>query len=155
MKDTTSCSNSGGLILTVLMAISLLLTGCTNNPTMTEAETYFQVKAEQTKYDLYKERIKDSKARLTEVLPELLTNQQEPPPSRLGALTAFLEHNDCTDAQLSFQAKMNCYRVTRVLLINTTRELDRTDVKLYAGQRTVTQLVDNINMLIDSLDTPK
>lgn len=89
------------------------------------------------------------------MLPELLVYDKEMPPSRLGSLTTFLAENDCTDKQLSLQVKENCYRVTRVLLINTARELDKTSVTLYAGQRTITQLIDNINMLVDSLDAPK
>jgi len=143
------------LTLITLTLFPMILVGCSNNPSISEANTYLQVKSEQTKLDLFRDRVVASKDQLTEVPPGLLTDQTEPPPSLLGELTDFLEQNDCTDKQLSFQSKMNCYRVTRVKLINATRDLDRTRVQLYAGQRTVTQLVDNMKMLIEALDDTK
>ncbi|HFT2124543.1 TPA: hypothetical protein RG892_000307 [Pseudomonas aeruginosa] len=42
-----------------------------------------------------------------------------------------------------------------MLLINTTRALDDSNMKLYASQRTISQLIDNINVLIESLALPE
>lgn len=83
--------------------------------------------------------------------PGLITTATVPPPSLLSKLGAFLEANDCTDPQLSKESKEACYRVTRVLLINATRKLDETNTDLYVGQRTVTQLVQTINDLVEAL----
>lgn len=146
---------------TALMCKALLLflaLGCLaacSGTTISEADTYLQVRAQQIQLDSYKNQVKAAQAGLTEVLPELRNPPAEMPESHLSSLTTFLLANDCTDKQLSLQVKENCYRVTRVLLINTTRELDRNSVTLYAGQRTIAQLISNIDMLIDSLDTPK
>lgn len=84
-----------------------------------------------------------------------MTTATEPPPKYLSKLAEYLEANDCTDAQLSSKSRESCYRVTRVLLINTTRRLDETNSTLYVGQRTVTQMVQTINELVDALNDTK
>jgi len=131
---------------------AVLLTGCSNGPSIKEGDTYLQVRAQQIQLDSYRNQAKAAQAGLTEVIPELKSYPAEMPPSHLNSLIGFLEANDCTEPQLSLQVKENCYRVTRVLLINATRELDKTSATLYAGQRTIAQLIDNINMLVNSLD---
>jgi hypothetical protein len=55
---------------------------------------------------------------------------------------------------MSGNLKDNCYKVTRVKLINTTRALDEANANIYAGQVTVNQLISNINVLVDSLGQP-
>jgi len=140
--------------LAVLLLVAVSLTGCSNGPSIKEGDIYLQVRAQQIQLDSYRNQVKAAKGGLTEVIPELRTYPAEMPPGHLSSLISFLEANDCTEPQLSLQVKENCYRVTRVLLINATRELDKTSVTLYAGQRTIAQLIDNINTLVNSLDTP-
>ena len=154
MKVITNYLKNGVLMLTMALAM-LTLQACTHKPTITEADTYLQVRAEQIRQESIRKQLVAAKPQLTQIMPELLNYEKEFPPSRLSELTTFLLENDCTDKQLSQQVKENCYRVTRVMLINKTRELDQTSVTLYVGQRTVTQLVETINSLIDSLGPEK
>jgi hypothetical protein len=65
----------------------------------------------------------------------------------------YLTQNDCT----SFPAavKDQCYKATRVKLIEVTRLLDETKMREYAGQRTIAQLISSIDVLIDGMATPE
>ena len=145
--------NSTVTTLICLLFLSLLA-GCTQQPTISAANTYLQVQAEVVKQNTFRAQVKASRERLTQVLPQLTASSPELPPSNLVSLTTFLLNNDCTKLQRE-EEKDQCYRVTRLLLINTTRALDGANLKAYAGQQTVSQLVDNINALIDGLDEQK
>ena len=136
------------------LALASLL-GCTSQPAISEANTYLQVQGEMVQLNTYKAQVKAAKERLTQVVPQLQNPNPELPPSNLVSLTTFLLENDCTKQQLTAVEKERCYRVTRLLLINTTRALDDANMKAYAGQRTVSQLITNINVLIDGLDEQK
>lgn len=137
----------------ICLPLLILLSACSHHPSVSEADTYLEVKAQQVQLNLYKSQVKASKEQLTSVQPYLRNPPAEMPPSQLGSLTSFLLENDCMTKSTQ-EEKDRCYRVTRIVLISTTRALDDTSAKLYAGQRTVEQLINNINMLVDSLDTP-
>lgn len=94
-------------------------------------------------------QLQSTRERLTQVIPALQNVDPVVPVSFVGDLSTFLEQNDCT--QMSGQIKDQCYIVTRVKLINVTRALDEANANLYAGQKTVTSLRQNIDTLVDSL----
>lgn len=141
-----------GWMLTCL--VSLILAGCSGNPKLSETNSILQVQAEQVRINTYRKQVLAAQERLTQVLPQLKNPPAEMPPSQLSSLTTFLLEYDCLEKP-SREARELCYRVTRVLLINTTRALDDSNMKLYASQRTISQLIDNINVLIESLALPE
>lgn len=74
------------------------------------------------------------------------------PESQLGSLTTFLANNDCST--LPQQAdRVNCYKLTRIKLIEVTRQVDEANATSYAARRTVQQLIDNINTIVDGLSS--
>lgn len=148
MQGMTQRFSALGLTLAFLLVT--LISGCSTSSKVSEGDLYLEVKAKELQIQMLQKQLQAAKPKLTEVLPSLLTSAQEPPPGVMGNLIFFLDNNDCTDKQLSDKAKEACYKVTRVLLINTARELDTTSLTLYAGQRTVTQLVDILSGLIDT-----
>lgn len=89
---------------------------------------------------------------MTQVIPQVQNLTPEMPVSLLAPLTVFLLQNDCT--KFAASVKDQCYKVTRVKLIEVTRLLDEARVNEYAGQKTIVQLIANINVLIDSMGEP-
>lgn len=142
----------GWILLSLLVFPPLV--GCTRQPTISEGELYLQATAEKVQLEAYRKQLLSSRERLTAVLPQLQTLPSEMPPSQLGSLASYLLANDCTEK--SSQAdQLMCWRVMRVVLINTTRALDDSNAKVYAGQRTIAQLVENLNGVIDGLAPPE
>ncbi|MNM37220.1 hypothetical protein D3C81_479460 [compost metagenome] len=131
-----------------------LLVACTQHPSISEADTYLQVQAEKAQLEALRKQLQSSRDRLTAIPPQLLSLPSEMPPSQLGSLASWLLENDCTKKSTQ-EDKDLCYRITRVVLISTTRALDDSNALAYAGQRTAKQLADNINVLIDSLAPPE
>lgn len=144
-------TSSLALILVVL-ATTLTLSGCSHNPTLQESKIYLQAQAQQVQINTYRSQLQSNKKRLTEVIPETQTSATSAPPSLLADLTTFLVQNDCT--KFPSNIKDQCYKVTQVKLIEVTRLLDEARVQTYLSQRTVGQLVTNLNVLIESMGEP-
>lgn len=140
------------VLMLMALAMSLTLSGCTHNPTLQESKIYLQAQAQQVQINSYRSQLQNSKKRLTEVIPEVQTQEVTAPRSLLADLTTFLVQNDCT--KFPTNIKDQCYTVTRAKLVEITRLLDEARVKTYLSQRSVGQLVSNINLLIDSMGEP-
>lgn len=134
----------------LLMVVGLLLiVGCSNNPTVSEGSLYIQTQADRIEYNAYATQLQIMQKQLTEVLPEFQEVTPLPPQSRVGDLTRWLEQNNCLLPGLSPTERVYCYQVTRVYLIQVTKELDKQDTTLWAAKRTIQQLVGNLNKVID------
>lgn len=134
----------------LLMVVGLLLiVGCSNNPTVSEGTQYIQIQADRIEYNAYATRLQIMQKQLTEVVPEFREVAPLPPQSRVGDLTRWLEQNNCLLPGLSPTERVYCYQVTRVYLIQVTKELDEQDTTLWAAKRTIQQLVGNLNKVID------
>ena len=136
-----------------LLILSLMgLTACSHQTTISEGTLYLQAQAQQVQINSYKSQLQATKSKLTQVIPSLQDKNPKPPVSLLGDLTLFLNTHDCS--VLNEGVRDQCYRITRVRLIETTRALDEANANKYAAQKTVNQLVGNINVLVDSLVDP-
>lgn len=127
-----------------------LLSGCAQKTTVSEANTYLQAQSLQTEINSYKTQLQIMKARLTETLPQFQEANPSLPPSQLTALTAYLLDNDCTVGKPA--DKDYCYRLTRVRLIEVTNDLDKAYSDDWAAKKTIRQLIDNINTIVEGLD---
>lgn len=88
---------------------------------------------------------------LTAVAPELdVTNNPKPEPVQTE-LTDFLSQNDCTTAA----DKDACYVRTRLVLIKMSRRIDYLSSRLYVAKSTITNLTNNITVLITEMQTVK
>lgn len=65
----------------------------------------------------------------------------------MSQLNQFLTMNDC----LTTSAKETCYKTTRLLLIATTRELDLTNVQVEGLNKSIDQLIKNIDLIVTEL----
>lgn len=65
----------------------------------------------------------------------------------MSQLNQFLMMNDC----LTTSAKETCYKTTRLLLIATTRELDMTNIQVEGLNKSIDQLIKNIDIIITQL----
>lgn len=65
----------------------------------------------------------------------------------MSQLNQFLMMNDC----LTTPAKETCYKTTRLLLIATTRELDMTNIQVEGLNKSIDQLIKNIDIIITQL----
>lgn len=97
--------------------------------------------------NLYQDSIVNARERLTQVVPLMQDPNPSEPVSRLDDLDSYLEEHNCLKEK-DFQT---CYKLTLLKLINTTNDLDKANERIYAGQVTVNSLINNINVLIDSL----
>lgn len=149
-----SLSNMGWILI-FLVLIPLTLSGCGHQTTISEGNLYLQAQAQQVQINSYKNQLKSTKARLTEVIPQVQaqSDNPEPPKSLLADLTTYLVSNDCTTFPVAI--KDQCYKATRVKLIEITRLLDSARMNEYAGQRTIVQLIASINTLIDGMAEPQ
>ena len=144
---------SSGWILLCLILLPMTLSGCGHKTTISEGNLYLQAQAQQVQINSYKSHLKFAKDQLTQVIPQVQAQSSELPRALLADLTTFLVQNDCTS--LPATVKDQCYKVTRVKLIEITRLLDETRMNEYAGQRTIVQLIATINTLIDTLGEPQ
>jgi len=133
-----------GLLLLLLLSIS----ACSHQTTVSEATTYLQAQALQVEIDSYKNQLAATRTRLTEVLPQFQNASPLPPASLSGDLAAFLASNDC----LTATDKKYCYQLTLMRLIDVTRQLDDASLNNWAAKRTIGQLTDNINTIIEGLE---
>ena len=137
-------------IVLVAILVCLTLTGCSHKTTISEANNYLQIQAQQTLINTYKTQLASTKERLTQIPPEFQEVTQSPPQSRVGDLALFLQNNDC----LAVKEKEYCYKLTRIRLIMVTQELDREADLTWAAKLTIKQLVENINTVIDGITAP-
>ncbi len=137
------------LFQTIMLSVVLFLTGCNNNPTVKEGAQYIQMQADQITYNAYATQLDITQKQLTQVLPEFQEVTPIPPQSRVNDLAAWLENNNCLIPVLSPTDRVQCYQVTRVYLIQKTKELDTQDTTLWAAKRTIQQLVSNMNKIIE------
>lgn len=98
---------------------------------------------------LYQDSIVNARERLTQVVPLLQDPNPTAPVSRLDDVDIYLGKHNCL-VETDFTT---CYKLTMLMLINTTNDLDKANERIYAGQVTVNSLINNINVLIDSLNT--
>lgn len=132
----------------LLLALPLLMLGCSHQTTISEASTYLQAQAIQVEIDSYRMQLERTRADLTAVLPQFQQADPNPPISLAGPLAAFLEDNDCLKAT----DKKYCYQMTVTQLIVTTQTLDQQRLDNWAAQQTIAQLVSNINFIISGLE---
>jgi len=116
---------------------------------MKEADTYLQVQVLKAELDSYRAQLKVNRKGLTEVLPALQEVAPTPPESRAAELSRFLEANDCLSPTVT--DKKYCFQLVRLQLIAVTEQLDKANLETWAAKRTIKQLVDNINVIIDGL----
>jgi len=115
---------------------------------------YLQIQADQVAYSAYATQLQINQKQLTEVLPEFQEVTPIPPQSRVNDLAAWLEQNNCLLPNLSPTERVHCYQVTRVFLIQTTKQLDEQDMTLWAAKKTIKQLIENMNKIIDMAPSP-
>lgn len=147
------CLRNMGWILICLVLFPTILSGCGHQTTISEGNLYLQAQAQQVQINTYKTQLKSTKERLTQVIPQVQLESQDPPKSLLADLTTYLVNNDCTTFPATI--KDQCYKATRVKLIEITRLLDTAKLNEYAGQRTIVQLIASINTLIDGMTEPQ
>lgn len=71
--------------------------------------------------------------------------------NRVHKLDKFLTNNDCTKVP----AFKPCYETTRLLLIGTTKELDKANADIVVLNQVIDKLMGNINAIIDNLNDKK
>lgn len=141
-----------GLCLLVLTVCLLILSGCSHQTTISEATTHLQAQALEIELNSYKNQLQVTKKSLTSVLPSLQVTSGSPPESKFAELSHFLENNDCLKSATKEQREY-CYKLTRYRLIQVTEMLDASTSENWAAKLTIKQLVDNINVIIESLDS--
>lgn len=141
-----------GLFLLVMISCLLVITGCSHQTTISEAATHLQVQALEIELNSYKNQLQLTKKNLTDVLPSLQQASATPPESKFAELSHFLENNDCLKGARQADREY-CYRLTRFRLIQVTEMLDATTSENWAAKLTIKQLVDNINVIVESLDS--
>lgn len=87
---------------------------------------------------------------MAEVIPELREVAPTPPQSRVGELATFLEANNCLKPDLTDTERVGCYRLTRVVLIQSTEKLDGIEMELWVAKKTVQRLSDNIKTIVEN-----
>lgn len=110
---------------------------------------FLEVQSIKIELESYRRQLDASRTQLTEVIPDLPKVSQIPPESNLIPLTTFLEVNDCSQVKYNPRDVDMCYKFTRAMLIKTTKDLDTEAANYWAARRTVDQLVENINTVID------
>ncbi|ASU03575.1 hypothetical protein RISINGSUN_95 [Erwinia phage vB_EamM_RisingSun] len=132
---------------TVTLLLAMLLSACSDRPSMKEADTYLLAQAQQVKINSYRDSLLHAKEGLTQVIPPL-KNPNPVAPTRLSPeLAKFLLENDCMTAE-DFKY---CYHLTRLRLIGTSKMLDEANDKIYAGQVTINGLIDNIDAVVQGI----
>lgn len=106
------------------------------------------MKTELAKLQLYKDQLQLLKDDLTVIPPEVYEPGWTPKQHRMDKLSEYLSVNDCTKTS----AKDNCYKSTRLLLIATTKELDKEVDNTNALKSTIDQLISNLNKVIEEMN---
>lgn len=91
--------------------------------------------------------MREAKSQLTQVLPPFVNANPELAVEQLPLLASYLDENDCTKEK-DFT---RCYWLTRLRLIETTKQLDDANDKIYGGQKTINQLINSINTIVDGM----
>jgi hypothetical protein len=128
----------------------ILVSGCSQKPTLNEAELYLQVKTTQAEFNSYNTQLRIAEKQMAEVIPELREVAPTPPQSRVGQLATFLETNNCLKPDLTDTERVGCYRLTRVVLIQSTEKLDGIEMELWVAKKTVQRLSENIKTIVEN-----
>lgn len=137
-------------ILLVLL-MTCMLASCSSKPNVTAAGTYVEMKTELAKLQLYKNQLQGLKSTLTDVPSNVYSKDWKPIELRGEKLNQFLTYNDCGQTTV----KSGCYETTRLLLIATTKELDKSSERINALNAVVDQLIKNIDLIISNLNDQK
>ena len=146
MNSTASAACQAILVVLLLGLVS----ACSHHPTLAEGETYLKVQATQAELNSYHTQLRIAEKQLSEVIPELQEVAPIPPQSRVGQLASFLESNNCLQPAMTSTERIQCYQLTRILLIQTTEKLDGSDMELWVAKKTVRRLSDNIKAIVDN-----
>lgn len=149
MVTSWICTGLRKACLLLLVLGSSLLMGCTTQPTLKDGTVYLQGQVIQAELNSFNTQLSIAQKNLAEVLPEFQEVTPYPPQSRVGDLTAFLENNNCLRPTMSTQDRIYCYQLTRVMLIQTSKTLDDTEVMLWGAKQTIHRLSDNIKAISD------
>lgn len=103
------------------------------------------------KLQLYKNQLQGLKSTLTDVPSNVYSKDWKPIELRGEKLNQFLTYNDCGQTTV----KSGCYETTRLLLIATTKELDKSSERINALNAVVDQLIKNIDLIISNLNDQK
>ena len=125
----------------------VVLQGCSHKTTIQEGDLYLKAQAQQITINSYRDSLLRAKSGLTQVVPPLQDKNPSLPANQLQDLSNYLANNNC----MVEKDWKKCYSDTRLRLIQTTRNLDAANDKIYAGQVTVNQLISNINVIIDGI----
>ena len=87
---------------------------------------------------------------VTEVHKKGLT---EPPVPNFIELGGFLENNDCT--RLNGNTKENCYKQTRLQLIQANDKLDKVELENFLLNRSIDRLQEIVSKIIDEFPVVK
>lgn len=136
------------LLITVTLTA---LTGCAPKPTISDANNFILIQNELVKLKNYRESILSCRDELVCVPINYKANLTEPPTPIFVELRNYLDKNDCT--LLPKEQFIDCYKQTRVRLIQTTEQLDGLALDNYVLNRTITRLINNIDVIIN--DFPK
>lgn len=77
---------------------------------------------------------------------ELISDNPVEPISQLIVLDEWLKENDCLDQNTDYT---RCYKLTRLKLITTTRDLDNANDLVYGSQVAIKGLISNIDQIVD------
>lgn len=105
------------------------------------------MKTELARLQLYKEQLLSLRSSLTDVPSNVYSPDWKPLPLRMEKLDQYLSVNDCSQTA----AKATCYNTTRLLLIATTKELDKTSAKVDSLNQVIDRLTETINTMINEL----
>lgn len=135
-----------------LIFLSVMVTGCANEPEVSDVNNYLTVQAELIKLNSYRTALLNNRDKLTAVIPELNVPDPEPPETHRAELGSYLANNDClVSTDFGY-----CYQVSRIKLIKTTQALEHAEYMNYVSLVTINSLIRNINIIIDTLaDSPE
>ncbi|BEH89711.1 hypothetical protein [Klebsiella phage phiKp_32] len=124
----------------------ILVTGCSHKTTVSEANTKLQVEAQAAQVSSMGINLQQLKEAAHTVPKELVSDNPVEPISQLIVLDEWLKANDCLDQNTDY---VRCYKLTRLKLITTTRDLDNANDLVYASQVAIKGLLGNIDQIVD------
>jgi len=127
------------------------ISGCSHKTTISEASNHIEIKSQETLINTYVDSIQSKKGELTAVTPELEVLNNPTPTSVQTELSQFLLSNDCAVAA----DKNACFTRYRLVIIKMSRRIDFLQGRLFVAKGTISNLINNLNGVIDGLSDVK
>lgn len=131
--------------------MTVAISGCSHKTTVSEASNHIEIKSQETLINTYVADIQHKKSELTAVAPELDVLNNPVPVSVQSELSQFLLANDCSAAA----DKDACFKRYRLVIIKMSRRIDFLQGRLFVAKGTISNLINNLNGVIDGLGDVK